>query len=106
MCDGVYHGEYLNLLHSILFPSHYFKFCTVCIINLINILRQNNIDCRYGPHYMGFYGYADDISLSTVSGMLKTCETFAKHHDILFNALSFNARKLTTNHKTPATLVW
>ena len=40
---------------------------------------------------MGVYGYADDISLlcPTVSGMkemLKTCETFAKQHDILFNA--------------------
>ena len=28
------------------------------INNLINILRQNNIGCRYGPHYMGVYGYA------------------------------------------------
>ena len=40
---------------------------------------------------MGVYGYADDISLlcPTASGMkemLKTCETFAKQHDILFNA--------------------
>ena len=44
---------------------------------------------------MGVYGYADDISLlcptvgPTVSGMkemLKTCETFAQQHDILFNA--------------------
>ena len=40
---------------------------------------------------MGVYGYADDVSLfgPTVSGMremLKTCETFAKQHDILFNA--------------------
>ena len=61
------------------------------INNLINILRQINIGCRYGAHYMGVYGYADDISLlcPTVSGMkemLKTCETFAKQHDILFNA--------------------
>ena len=61
------------------------------IINLINILRQNNIGCRYGPHYMGVYGYADDISLlcPTVSGMkemLKTCKTFAQQHDILFKA--------------------
>ena len=40
---------------------------------------------------MGVYGYADDINLvcHTVSGMkemLKTCETFAKQHDILINA--------------------
>ena len=61
------------------------------INNLINILRINNIGCWYGPHFMGVYGYADDISLlySTVSGMkemLKTCENFAKQHDILFNA--------------------
>ena len=61
------------------------------INNLINILRKNNIGCRYGPHFMGVYGYSDDISLlcPTVSGikeMLKTCETFAKQHDILFNA--------------------
>ena len=61
------------------------------INDLNNILRHNNIGCRYGPHYMRVYGYADDISLlcPTVSGMkemLKTCETFAKQHDILFNA--------------------
>ena len=60
------------------------------INNLINILRQNNIGCRYGPHYIGFYGYADDISLlcptvSRMKEMLKTCETFAKQHDNLFN---------------------
>ena len=61
MRDGVYHGEYLNLLYSILFPSPYFKFCKVGIINLTNKLRQINIGYRYGPHYMGFYGYADDI---------------------------------------------
>ena len=40
---------------------------------------------------MEVYGYADDISFlcPTVSGMkemLKICETFAKQHDILFNA--------------------
>ena len=40
---------------------------------------------------MKVYGYADDISIlcPIVSGMkemLKTCETFAKQHDILFNA--------------------
>ena len=39
---------------------------------------------------MGVYGYADDISLfgltvSDMREMLKTCETFAKQHDILFN---------------------
>ena len=50
------------------------------INNLINILRKNNICCRYGPHFRGVYGYADDISLlcPTVSGMkekLKTCKT-------------------------------
>ena len=63
---------------------------TLYINKIINILRKNNIVCRYGPHYMGVYGYADDISLlcPTVSGMkemLKTCEAFAKQHDILFN---------------------
>ena len=44
------------------------------INDLINILRQINIDCRYGPHYMGIYGYADDVSLlcPTVSG-IKQC---------------------------------
>ena len=40
---------------------------------------------------MGVYGYADDISVlcPTVSGMkemLKTCETFAKQHDVLFSS--------------------
>ena len=27
------------------------------------MLRQINISCRYGPHYMGVYGYADGISV-------------------------------------------
>ena len=30
------------------------------INNLIDILRKNSIGCRYGPHYMGVYGYVDD----------------------------------------------
>ena len=56
---------------------------------------------------MGVYGFADDISLlcPTVSGMkekLKTRETFAKQHDILFNAsksqlLWFGKGKKTIN---------
>ena len=66
------------------------------INNLINILRKNNIGCRYGPHHMGVYGYADDISLlcPTVSGMkemLKTCETFA-------NSMTFYLRRLKASY--------
>ena len=45
---------------------------------LIEILRNYNIGCRYGNHYMGVYCYADDLSLlsPTFTGlqeMLKIC---------------------------------
>ena len=36
---------------------------SVYLNKLIEILRNCNIGCRYGSHYMGFYCYADDLSL-------------------------------------------
>ena len=64
---------------------------------LINILRQNNIGCRYGPHYMGVYGYADDISLlcPTVSGMKEMLKTYAK---LLQNSMAFYLTHLIASY--------
>ena len=64
---------------------------SVYINNLINILQKDNIGCRYGPHFIRVYGYADDISLlcptvNRLKEMLKTCEPFAKQQDILFKS--------------------
>ena len=36
---------------------------SVYLNKLIEILRNCNIGCRYGNHYMGVYCYADDLSL-------------------------------------------
>ena len=61
------------------------------INNLINILRINNIGCRYGPHFMGVYGYADDISLLyyTVS---------KKHAKLLQNSMTFYLTHLKASY--------
>ncbi len=64
---------------------------SVYLDKLIDILRQSNIGCRYGSHYMGVYCYADDLSLlsPTVTGireMLHICEKFASRYNIMFNA--------------------
>ena len=61
---------------------------SVYLNKLIEILRNCNIDCRYGNHYMGVYWYADDLSLlsPTFTGlqkMLKICELYAKNYDII-----------------------
>ena len=64
---------------------------SVYLNKLIEILRNCNIGCRYGNHYMGVYCYADDLSLlsPTFTGlqeMLKICELYANNYDIIFNA--------------------
>ena len=38
-------------------------FFSVYLNGLIEILRKNNIGCRYGSEFMGVYCYADDLSL-------------------------------------------
>ena len=64
---------------------------TVYRNELIEVLRKNNIGCRYGSEYMGVFCYADDLSLlcpsfTGIKEMLKTCENYAMKHNILFNA--------------------
>ena len=65
-------------------------FC-VYLNKLIEILRNCNIGCRYGNHYMGVYCYADDLSVlsPTFTGlqkMLKNSKLYANNYDIIFNA--------------------
>ena len=69
----------------------YHQLFSVYLNKLIEILRNSNIGCRYGNHYMGVYCYADDLTLlsPTYTGlqeMLKNCERYANDHDIMFNA--------------------
>lgn len=64
---------------------------SVYVDNLIKQLRNSNIGCKYKNEYMGFYGYADDISLlcPTLTGiqyMLDICENYAVRFKINYNA--------------------
>ena len=70
---------------------------------LIEILRKNNIGCRYGSEYIRGFCYADDLSLlcpsfTEIKEMLKTCEDYAMNDNILFNAK--NNQMLTFDHKS------
>ena len=83
-CNGVKQGGCLS-------PNLF----GVYLNKLIEILRNCNIGCRYGNHYMGVYCYADDLSLlsPTFTGlqeMLKICELYANNYDIIFNAKKVN----------------
>ena len=76
---------------------------SVYMNELIEILRKNNIGCRYGSEYMGVFCYADDFSLlcpsfTGIKEMLKTCEDYAMKHNILFNAKK--SQMLTFDHKS------
>ena len=76
---------------------------SVYMNELIEILRKNNIGCRYGSEYMGVFCYADDLSLlcpsfTGIKEMLKTCEDYAMKHNILFNAKK--SQMLTFDHKS------
>ena len=69
---------------------------------LIEILRKNNIGCRYGSEYMGVFCYADDLSLlcpsfTGIKEMLKTCEDYAIKYNILFNAKKIKCLSLIIN---------
>ena len=74
---------------------------------LFSLYINNLINLLWSTLYGSLWLYADDISLlcPTVSGMkemLKTSETFAKQHDILFSLsksqlLRFGNRKKTIN---------
>ena len=56
--------------------------CSVYLNGLIEKLRKNNIQCRYGSEFMGVFCYADDLSLlcpsfTGIKEMLRTCEIYA-----------------------------
>ena len=63
-------------------------FFSVYLNGLIEIIRKNNIGCRYGSEFMGVYCYVDDLSLlrpsfTGIKEMLRTCEIYAEEHKIL-----------------------
>ena len=65
-------------------------FYSIYVDDLLEKLKENGIGCHIGHHYVGVFGYADDIILlcPSVTGlikMIKICEEYANEHDILFN---------------------
>ena len=81
---------------------------TVYLDNLLKTLKQRNIGCKIGNSYLGVFGYADDLtllcpSLTRLKEMLNTCEVYAKHYNILFNAkisklMYFGRNNINTNN--------
>ena len=79
-------------------------FYSIYVDDLLEKLKENGIGCHIGHHYVGVFGYADDIILlcPSVTGlikMIKICEEYANEHDILFNEkkskyLVFGSRKI------------
>ena len=65
-------------------------FYSIYIDDLLERLKRNGIGCHIGHHFVGVFGYADDIMLlcPSVTGLMKMiriCEEYANEHDILFN---------------------
>ena len=65
-------------------------FYSIYIDDLLEKLKRNGIGCHIGHHFVGAFGYADDLillspSLSGLTNMIKICEDYAVEHDILFN---------------------
>ena len=57
---------------------------------LLVSLKTNGVGCHMGNHFVGAFGYADDIillcpSLQGMREMVKICENYAAMHKILFN---------------------
>ena len=53
-------------------------------------IRTSNVGYMYSSEYMGVYCYADDLSLLSPSltglqDMLRLCDLYAIHHNIIFN---------------------
>ena len=80
---------------------------TVYIDNLIEILKQRNVECKAGNKFLGLFGYADDLTIlcPTLSGlreMLYICADYAKDCNILFNAskskLIYFRKKISNCH--------
>ena len=69
---------------------------SVYVNELIEILRKNNIGCRYGSEYIGVFCYVDDLSLvcpsfTGIKEMLKTVEDYAMNHNIFLMPKKSNA---------------
>ena len=65
-------------------------FYSIYIDDLLEKLKRNGIGCHIGHHFVGAFGYADDLillspSLTGLTNMIKICEDYAVEHDILFN---------------------
>ena len=63
---------------------------SVYMDELLVTLKNNGVGCHMGHHFVGAFGYADDIillcpSLAGMRGMVKICEDYATLHNILFN---------------------
>ena len=63
---------------------------SVYMDELLVTLKNNGVGCHMGHHYVGAFGYADDIillcpSLQGMREMVKTCEDYATRYNILFN---------------------
>ena len=63
---------------------------SVYMDELLVTLKNNGVGCHMGHHYVGAFGYADDIillcpSLEGMREMVKICEDYATRYNILFN---------------------
>ena len=90
---------------GILLPLFY----GIYVDDLLEKLKINGIGCHIGHNFVGIFGYADDIillcpSITGLMKMIRTCEDYAKEHDIMFNGkkskyLVFGENeKYKTNH--------
>ena len=63
---------------------------SVYMDELLEKLKENGSGCHIGNHFVGAFGYADDLillcpSVSGMNEMIKICEEYAHIHSILFN---------------------
>ena len=63
---------------------------SVYMDELLVTLTNKGVGCHMGHHFVGAFGYDDDIillcpSLEGMCDMVKTCEDYATLHNILFN---------------------
>ena len=89
---------------------------TVYMDELLVTLKNNGVGCHMGHHFVGAFGYADDIillcpSLEGMREMVKICEHYAAIHNILFNGkksvylifgnYKYNVSLIVKNEKVP-----
>ena len=78
----------------------------IYIDELLLELKQKGIGCHVGHYFCGAFGYADDIVLlcPTITGlkkMIKTCETYARIHNITFNGTKSKLLTFGKSYETP-----